>query len=387
MTDLYLLEPVDVDPWFPYGDSRPICELRAGAWLIRERWEAIVDSRTRGVFAPEHLNLFAEDSTPPVLRQEAVAAPALVGRSDFAPSGAAPDFPAGSARLVNDGDTVGWWVADGQWDRSTTDWPELEIEGVSLRGSYDIVTALEHLLAADVIDFVHERGDSLPDGSIIIGEPANIVSMGAVIEPGVTFDSRNGVIVIEQHAYVKAGTRLEGPLYIGPGTEVLGGEIRNSSFGPRCHVRGEISSSVFLGYANKGHEGFIGHSVVGRWVNLGAGTTTSNLKNTYGEVKQDVPGRPVETGRQFLGTIFGDHAKTAIGTLMPTGALVGAGANVLSEGTAPKYVRPFAWSGSELMNLEGFLRTAERVMPRRNVTFTPQVRDFLTDIYHRATDA
>jgi hypothetical protein len=126
--------------------------------------------------------------------------------------------------------------------------------------------------------------------------------------------------------------------------------------------------------------------VLGRWVNLGAGTTTSNLKNTYGPVRLRVAGERLETGRQLLGTLFGDHAKTAIGTLLDTGTVVGVGANVFGEVRPPKFVPPFAWGGSgSRMEREGFLAVAERVMPRRQVSVTDAVRAALGAIYDHAT--
>jgi hypothetical protein len=148
-------------------------------------------------------------------------------------------------------------------------------------------------------------------------------------------------------------------------------------------VRGEIASSCFIGYGNKGHDGFVGHSVLGHWVNLGAGTTTSNLKNTYGAVRLTSDGTTLDTGRQFLGTLFGDHAKTAIGTMLSTGTIVGAGANVFGA-PPPKWVPPMAWGHQgELLTEDGFLRVAERVMPRRDVTVTPERRAALVALYRR----
>lgn len=386
MTDLYLLEPTSRSAWFPFSDSRPICELRAGAWLIRERWEATTHAKSRTIFGPKYLASFVEDNAPSVDVLHPVAGPAIVGRSDFAPSGVSPELSSDRVRLVNEGETVGWWVPEGTWDGSPVEWPEVELEGVRLLGAYDLVTALEHLLPADVADFVGERGDALPDGSTVIGDPGNIILLGASIEPGVTFDVREGPVVIEQHTYVKGGTRLEGPMYIGPGTVILGGQISRSTIGPRCRVRGEVSASVFLSYSNKAHDGFIGHSVVGRWVNLGAGTTTSNLKNTYGEVRLNVDGNQIETGRQFLGTLFGDHVKSAIGTMFPTGAVVGTGANVVGERAPPKYIHPFAWGTTDdLVSLDGFLKTAERVMLRRDMTLTEEQRAMLTAIHRHST--
>jgi UDP-N-acetylglucosamine diphosphorylase/glucosamine-1-phosphate N-acetyltransferase len=392
MTDLYLLEPAPSSAWFPFSDCRPVSELRAGAWLIRERWEAIAQGETKAVFGPDHLHGFVEDGAPPVTAWKAVEGPALIGLSVFAPGGTPPEAGDGPARLVHEGTTVGWMVPRGKrWEGDHTEWPEVEIEGLLLRGSHDLVTALEHLLVADTADFTVEHGDPVPDGCTVIGDPADIVILGATIEPGTVFDVREGAVVIEQHAYVKSGTRFEGPVYVGPATEVFGGQIRWCSFGPRCKVRGELSTTVFLGFANKAHDGFVGHSVIGRWVNLGAGTVTSNLKNTYGKVRLQVGGEGnggpvIETDRQYLGSIIGDHVKTAIGTLFATGTVVGTGANVFGDIRPPKCVPAFAWGGSDAHRLEerGFLATTERVMGRRNVKFSDPVKQMLQALYRHA---
>jgi UDP-N-acetylglucosamine diphosphorylase/glucosamine-1-phosphate N-acetyltransferase len=386
MIKLYLLEPDAAAAWFPFADCRPVAELRAGVWLVRERWEAVAKTEAHGIFGPEHLHGFAEDGVPPVRAVEPVEGPALVGRSDFAPSGVGPDLPAGTARLVNDGETVGWWVPDGaRWEPGAEYGDEVELDGMLLHGSYDLITALEHLLVADAADFTHEPGDRVPDGCVVIGDPSDVVLLGAAVEPGVVFDVRHGAVVLEQHTYVKGGTRFEGPVYVGPGCEVFGGEVTRCSIGLRSKVRGELQSTVFLGYANKAHDGFVGHSVVGRWVNVGAGTTTSNLKNTYGPIHLSVAGERIETGRLNVGTLFGDHAKMAIGTMLDTGTVVGAGANVFGRPQPPKYVPPFAWGfDGETVNRDGFLTVATRIMPRRQVAMTDDIRASLERIYQHA---
>ena len=159
--------------------------------------------------------------------------------------------------------------------------------------------------------------------------------------------------------------------------------IRNSAIGPWCVVHGEVSTTAFLGYSNKSHHGFLGHSVLGRWVNFGAGTTTSNLKSTYGSVRLEAAGTKLETGHQFLGSLFGDHAKTAIGMLFDAGSVIGAGASVFDGVRAPKYIAPFAWGGasSKRMTSQGFLATVERVLPRRHVDVTDAMRAYLQRAY------
>lgn len=388
MTDLYLFE-TDLSPaWFPFTDCRPVSELRVGAWLVRERWEAIADGSTRAIFAASHLHGFTEDGVPSVGAAGAVEGPALIGLSTFAPSGIKPDLPRQGAALVNDGETVGWWIPAGaHWTPHMDEVSETEIaiDGLRLHGSYDLVTALEYFLVADTADFTHEASEPLPEGSIVIGDPSDVVVLGAMVEPGVVFDTRQGAVVVEQHVHVKSGTRIEGPVYVGPGSEVLGGVIAHTAVGPRCRVRGDVTHSVFLGYANKVHEGFVGHSVIGRWVNVGAGTTTSNLKNTYGGVRVDTGTERHETGRLNLGTMFGDHVKTAIGTMLDTGTVVGVGANVFGWARLPKHIAPFAWGPDGVMRKEGFLDIASRVMPRRKVAFDDTVRETLARIYDHAT--
>jgi len=380
---LVLLEPEDAIAWAPFHGARPICELRAGLWRIRERWEAVLGLTTSAILGESSLG-FIEIDTPESRSPAGLRGPVIVARSDFAPAGTRMSLGAEVRRLTSDGVTVAWIVPDGEPWHADLLGASQEIDGILLRGSFDLITALEQLLEHDCADFLTGTTDLLPGNTTVLGDASRVRSSGADIEPGVVFDVRHGVVVIDRGAEVRSGTRLEGPCYVGAGARVLGGFVRASIIGPRSVVRGEVSSTIFHGYANKGHDGFVGHSVIGRWVNLGAGTTTSNLKNTYGTVRLSVAGTTVDTGRQFLGSLIGDHAKTAIGTMLPTGTVVGAGANVFGEGLG-KYVPPFSWgaSGEVQLTEEGFLRIAERVMPRRDVVVTDERRASLITIFRR----
>jgi UDP-N-acetylglucosamine diphosphorylase/glucosamine-1-phosphate N-acetyltransferase len=380
---LYLLDPDPAPAWEPFAGVRPLCELRAGAHLVRERWETFVGVEASGVFALPHLAGFPEPGLPPVEPRRAVPGPAVVGSSTFAPRGLAPHLPDAPARLTHAGITVGWAVPAGAtWSGPLPQAQAVEVPGVLLRGVYDLVPALERLLREDLVALLGDS-DPIPRAATVIGDPAWLALREAAIEPGVVFDTTAGPVVLESGVEVKAGTRLEGPLWAGANTRLVGGPIRGSAIGPWCVVRGEMAATVMLGYANKSHDGFIGHSVLGRWVNLGAGTITSNLKNTYGPVRLQITGAAIETGQMFLGSLFGDHAKTAIGTLLSTGTVVGAGANVFDGVRAPKYVPPFAWGGTgrERMTREGFLAIAERVLPRRHVTVDVAMQGYLGRMY------
>jgi UDP-N-acetylglucosamine diphosphorylase/glucosamine-1-phosphate N-acetyltransferase len=384
---LYLLDPDPTPAWAPFAGVRPLSELRAGAHLIRERWETFVGAEATEILALPHLAGFAEPGLPPVRARHAIAGPAVIGSSTFAPRGIAPALPADAARLVCRGITVGWAVPAGTtWQGPQPVAQAVEVPGVVLHGVFDLLPALNQLLPEDLQAMLGDS-DPVPAGSIVIGDPSGVAVHAAVVEPGVVFDVSNGPVVVESGAEIRSAARLEGPLWIGANTRVLGGDIRGSAIGPRCNVRGEMSACVFLGYANKSHDGFVGTSVVGRWANFGAGSVTSNLKNTYGPVRLDVAGTAIETGQQFLGSLLGDHAKTAIGTLLGTGTVVGAGASVFDGVRAPKYVAPFAWGGGtdERMTRDGFLKTVERVLPRRDETLTPEMREVLGRVYDWAT--
>ncbi|MGH7670784.1 MAG: hypothetical protein ACRENQ_14965, partial [Gemmatimonadaceae bacterium] len=211
----------------------------------------------------------------------------------------------------------------------------------------------------------------------LVGEHPVFVEPGATVEPMVMFDVTAGPVLIREGATVQAFTRLAGPCVVGRNSVVSGGRVAASSIGESCRVHGELSTSIILGYSNKGHDGFVGHSYLGRWVNLGAGTVTSNLKNTYGTVALWTPDGVRDTGLQFLGALIGDHAKTGIGVRLTTGSVIGAGANIFGGEVMPKVVPPFAWGSMPpyaIHDLERFLISAERMMQRRGVVLSEQAR-------------
>jgi UDP-N-acetylglucosamine diphosphorylase / glucose-1-phosphate thymidylyltransferase / UDP-N-acetylgalactosamine diphosphorylase / glucosamine-1-phosphate N-acetyltransferase / galactosamine-1-phosphate N-acetyltransferase len=210
----------------------------------------------------------------------------------------------------------------------------------------------------------------------------------ARIDPLVVADTTNGPVVVDQAAVIQAFTRLEGPCYVGPSTQVHSAKVRaGTTIGAQCRVGGEVEASIIHGCSNKYHDGFLGHSYVGEWVNLGAGTQNSDLRNDYGEVTVTVGGVPMRTGSNKVGCFIGDHTKTGLGTLLNTGASVGAFCNLLPAGRyAPKYLPSFTswWNGAmrEAFALEELLATAEIAMERRGVTLSEEHRTLYTAIHH-----
>jgi UDP-N-acetylglucosamine diphosphorylase/glucosamine-1-phosphate N-acetyltransferase len=387
-------DPDDLPRFEPFAGSRPIGELRYGAPLLRERWEDVLGRPASGHLAPAHLRDYTEADAPLVLpHPDATLEPRLVVRSAFVP---APDFavemPAAPVRFVDGtGATVGAALPEGvAWPGLPLPaaWPSVSVPGILLEGAWRLVADLPAVLQADLAAVAASHVPQVPDGCTVLGDPARVFAGEAAVEPHVVFDVRTGPVWLGRGVEVRAFTRLAGPLAVGPGSRLVGGPIRESSIGPRCVVHGEVSNTVFVGYANKAHDGFLGHSVVGRWVNLGAGTITSNLKNTYGPVRLQLAGGRVETGMTFLGSLIGDHVKTAIGTMLPTGCVLGTGANVFGTRRPGPRVPPFAWGTDDpdaVLDGAAFLQTAARVLPRRDVAFDEATRRWLAAVWTAAT--
>jgi UDP-N-acetylglucosamine diphosphorylase/glucosamine-1-phosphate N-acetyltransferase len=255
-----------------------------------------------------------------------------------------------------------------------------------IRFLWDLVEQNAEQLRHDFMANCARRGSPDPAYRPVLPSPRHFSLIGqadtflvdptAQIDPLVVVETRQGPVVIDREAVVTAFSRLEGPCYVGPWTQVFGARIRaGTTLGPQCRVGGEIEASILHGYSNKYHDGFLGHSYVGEWVNLGASTSNSDLRNDYGAVTVMVNGRPVPTGLTKVGCFIGDHTKTGLGTLLNTGSNVGVFANLLPAGTLlPRYIPSFAswWNGTlaDRADLHRLLQTAATVMQRRGCAFT-----------------
>jgi len=227
-----------------------------------------------------------------------------------------------------------------------------------------------------------------PEGSVTAGSNRDQVRIHptAVLEPFVSIDASGGPVIVDEETHIQSFTRLEGPCYIGKKSQLFRANLRGeTSIGPVCRVGGEVEASIMHGYANKYHDGFLGHGYVCPWVNLGALTTNSDLKNNYSNVKLPVGTEYLDTGEKKVGCFIGDHAKTAIGTLFNTGSSVGVMAMVLPAGRlCPKHIPSFAryWQGTldEALDFESACETAATVMGRRDQEFTSAHRELFAAI-------
>jgi UDP-N-acetylglucosamine diphosphorylase / glucose-1-phosphate thymidylyltransferase / UDP-N-acetylgalactosamine diphosphorylase / glucosamine-1-phosphate N-acetyltransferase / galactosamine-1-phosphate N-acetyltransferase len=196
----------------------------------------------------------------------------------------------------------------------------------------------------------------------------------AKISPGVFIDDDNGPVVIDEGAVVESRTLIQGPAYIGKNSVLMAGMVREGcSIGPVCKVGGELEESIIMGYSNKCHEGFIGHSYLGEWVNLGALTTNSDLKNNYGEITVRLNGKDIKTGSIKVGSLIGDHTKTGIGTLLNTGVVIGFCNNLYGgELFADKEIGHFRWGTPGNLveyRVDKAVEVAKAVMRRRKLDF------------------
>ncbi len=212
-------------------------------------------------------------------------------------------------------------------------------------------------------------------GVELINENDIVIGSGVEVRSGTVLDASEGAIIIANNARVEPNAIICGPCAIGEGSIVRGGAKlgHGTTLGKRCRIGGEVEESIFAPYSNKQHEGFMGHSYIGSWVNIGAGSCTSDLKNNYGLVKAWSAGRMRETGRRFLGATIGDHSKVAIGSRLNTGTVIGFNANVLSVGFPPRFVPSFSWRlepEPARCELAAAMETAKIMMDRRNAVFT-----------------
>ena len=387
---LFLFDDGRARRWSPFTLTRPAGELLYGCMTLKDRAERIFGAKCEGHLTRSALLGFEEAGAAPAvtLRDVGTRGCRVLLSSRAGPDLGAVDAGDADARITVGDAPAGWVLPDGVplpsdlWLQDPFGAPQtgrvLELGGTMLESPWDLVAKNPERIRRDVAA-LWPRGDT-PAGVIRIGD--GVVSLGAnaQIESGTYVDTRQGPVRLEEGVRVEGPARLIGPLFVGARTKILGGHVGTSSIGPVSIVRGEVADSVLLGFMNKAHDGYIGHSLLGRWVNLGAYTTNSDLKNNYGSVRVWTPDGDVDTGLLKVGCFLGDHVKTGIGTTLNTGTVIGAGTNVFGGVMPPGAVPPFSWgAGAELgeHRLDKFLATAEIAMARRDQTLTPGLRRVL----------
>ncbi len=380
---------------YPLTLSHPTFELRVGILRVMEKWRLYLEAEKAIALTREYLwpvlqerygwltdNLVASEYW--VVNGRALPTPALLDALwNLSPNGGIFDnHHLVAARLRR---SAWLQVRSGTPLEEVVD-KRVEIEGALFTYLWDLVHRNPREIERD-LSIVPYAEQYQPLNPLVqtLGERI-YVGHDVLIDPYVVLDAREGPIFLGDGVRIRPFTYIQGPAAILDGSLVKAGTRigEGTTIGPVCKVAGEIEASILQGFSNKQHEGFLGHSFLGEWVNLGAGTNNSDLKNNYHTVRVHLPHGTVDTRQTFVGLMAGDHVKSGINTMFNTGTVVGFGANVFDAGFPPKFIPSFAWGGKqgfEPYDLARFVATARRVMARRNVELTDAYLQMIHTLY------
>ena len=271
-----------------------------------------------------------------------------------------------------------------------TDLKETKLEdGSCWKYIWELIAHNSNYIKRDFEDFFYEQDNFFEtEMGVTVLNPYNVwIGEGTEMKPGVVIDASDGPVIIDEGVRIMSNSVIIGPVYIGKKSIIkVGAKIYpGTSIGPVCKIGGEVEATIFQGYTNKQHDGFLGHSYLGEWINLGANTNNSDLKNNYKTVKvYFTPLRKkIDSGLQFVGTIIGDHTKTGISCVINTGTLIGFGCNVYGTELLQDHIPSFSWGrGTNLATYDPvpFLQTAETVKKRRGLSLTETEKEFIKSL-------
>lgn len=365
----------------PFTFTRPVADIRIGIITIREKWE-------------KHLNTSSTSITESYLQKKY---PVKTGTDILLINGAlCPD-----EKLLNAISTLQEGATLVQGDlilaakRNKAELPKAE-KTISYSEAITFIDQpwkiFQHNAAQIKSDFALVTNGRKSAGihdphTVVYGKENIFVEEGVDIKAAV-LNAESGPIYLGKNSVVQEGALIKGSFALCEGSTVnMGAKMRgDSTIGPHCKVGGEISNSILFGFSNKGHDGFLGNSVVGEWCNLGADTNTSNLKNNYDQVKlwSYATNGFVNTGQQFCGLMMGDHSKCGINTMFNTGTVVGVSANIFGDGYPRNFIHSFSWGGASGFipyQLNKAFETAARVMSRRHIDLTDLDKEILQHIF------
>jgi len=264
--------------------------------------------------------------------------------------------------------------------------PTMNLRSIPVNYLWEILQKIPWIMEEDTRHFPKRNEIDIIDKNLQVINPRNVwIEEPNKIKPPVVIDASKGSVIIEKNVEIGPFSFLKGPLFIGNRTIVSPhSQIKESVLGPVCRVGGEVERTIIQGWSNKVHDGHLGDAFLGEWVNLGAGTNNSNLKNNYTPVEVTVNGKIIDTESLFIGSFIGDHSKTAIGTQLNTGTLIGPGCNIVSKGFPPRYIQPFIWfmNGKRISTkIEKFIETAETVKSRRGMSFSGAERELFEALF------
>jgi UDP-N-acetylglucosamine diphosphorylase/glucosamine-1-phosphate N-acetyltransferase len=362
----------------PFTFTRPVCDIRIGILTIREKWEhelgrkisvkteEYLSAKYPEVVSTKEENIWINGSILPSV--ELVKAIKKLKSNEAIVSG---NMPVASMLSSKNMKLIQW--KGEKLFRIERLWDIFSKNGQAIEEDFTRLTK-------------GKKSAKVSSTNTLIGKKI-FIEKGAKLECAI-LNSTSGPIYIGKNAEVMEGAILKGPIALGEDSTIKAGAklYGPTTVGPHSKVGGEVNNSVIFGYSNKGHDGFLGNSVIGEWCNLGADTNNSNLKNNYSEVKlwDYSAGKPLPTGLTFCGLIMGDHSKCGINTMFNTGTVVGLSANIYGGNFPPKFVPSFSWGGAEgftTYKLDKACETAERVFERRHKKFDKVEKEILAHVF------
>ncbi len=373
------------DALLPFTYTRPVADIRIGILTIREKWELSLGATTTTVTED-----YLSDKYPMVEMEQNVMI-----NSSYLPSKVLVTQIKNlkENQAIYDGDTMVAFFSleDQEIDVNSLEVLQSEEPPLKVETTWDIFSKNGAAIQADFNLITAERTSaSIPEKTVAFNPEAIFIEEGAKL-PLCVLNATDGPIYIGKNSEIMEGSMVRGPFALCEGSTLkMGTKIYGpTTVGPHSKVGGEVNNSVFFGYANKAHDGFLGNSVIGEWCNLGADTNNSNLKNNYAEVRlwSYETENFAKTGLQFCGLMMGDHSKCGINTMFNTGTVVGVSANIFGSGFPRNFIPSFSWGGSK-----GFttyltskaLEVAEVVMKRRGMEFTAQESAILEHVFKRS---
>ena len=372
----------------PLTYMRPVADIRVGILTIREKWEKFLNVKTSSLsegylsrkypFVKEDHNVLINGSVCP----DAALVKAIKNlRHDQ--TLAFNDTIIALHVTADDLDALGESSSEGIEEIELPDSP------LKINHTWDIFTKNDQAIREDFKLLTKGRtSQPISDSNRVTGAGDIFLEKGAKVE-GAYLNASTGPIYIASGAEVMEGAMLRGPIAVCEGAQIkMGAKVYGAStFGPHCRIGGEVNNSVFFGYGNKAHDGFVGHSVISEWCNLGADTNTSNLKNTYDEIRLWSYGKQtfINTHLQFCGLIMGDHSMSGINTMFNTGTVVGVNANIFGTGFPRNFIPSFTWgstAGHSNYNLDKAIEVAEAVYKRRNRVFDEVEISILKSVFN-----
>lgn len=256
---------------------------------------------------------------------------------------------------------------------------------------WDIININGEQISKDFDYVIHKSNrsnflDKIDASVHLVNKEKIFIGNNVILKPGVVLDASNGPVFIDDNAFIYPNAFIEGPVYIGESSRIKSGATiyENVTISKVCKIGGEVEQAIFMPYSNKQHSGFIGHAYIGSWVNLGADTNCSDLKNNYSKIRVKLSSGEVNSGSQFLGLMIGDHSKSAINTMFNTGSVIGFSCNIFGAGFPDKYVPSFTWGGAESYihyDLQKAIDTAKVVLSRRKIIFDKEEEKLFHKIF------